>query len=322
MWGAWLVVFMIGGGLSLGYWYLIRRGLVALAETAADHQVSNVTPSTASTEPQLHQVISPPDTRPPATGSSDFSKSAGQVATPTTKTREQLISELNSLIEKHEWDSLAKRLNGIDGDPARRDINLYFRGLLYSHSKPAPDPERYLSQVPQESELFLNAQQARFFNYTQAPEEKVAVAIIDSLDRAGVRNSIYFALFLAIHPKLSYGEISSLYDDFARHNRELFNFGEMKSELRGTQGVYMEAFLPDVLQIPACVLLFQFRRLQAARSECIDAHSVLASHDALLANVADSDLTSSMWMLHVDPNIKGMFEELRKRIPPAECKPQ
>jgi hypothetical protein len=236
--------------------------------------------------------------------------------------RSKIKAEMTKLAQGKEWGSLAKILPSVEIDPALRDVGLYFRGLLYTNARPAPDPERFLSQVPQESDLFSETQRTRLHNYALAPNEQLSKAILDSLDRANLRNPIYYTLRLMPPPQLSHREIMGLYEDFVRRHRDLFDFTEMKPVMRGQVGVYLEIDLNTVADIPGCVLLFIARQLHTAHYECLKGRKrvVLSEYDKLTKNINSKTLDDSLRRLSINPNIKNDIEYLRNKPLPDKCK--
>jgi hypothetical protein len=236
--------------------------------------------------------------------------------------RSQIKAELTKLAQSRAWDTLAKKLPSVEIDPTLRDVGLYFRGLLYTNARTGPDPERFLSQVPQESDLFSEAQRTRLYNYARAPDERLSKAIIDSLDRANLRNPIYYTLRLQPPPHLSHNEVTDLYDDFVRRHRDLFDFTEMKHSMQFQVGDYVEFDMNTVFDIPGCVLLFLSRQIHAAHYECLKGRKrvVLAQYDKLTRNIDSNRLDNSLRRLSINPNIKNDIKHLRNKPLPDRCK--
>jgi hypothetical protein len=236
--------------------------------------------------------------------------------------RSQIKAEMTKLAQSQAWDALAKKLPSVEVDPTLRDVGLYFRGLLYSNSRPAPDPDRFLSQVPQESDLFSEAQRVRLHNYAVAPDERLSKAIIDSMDRANLRTPIYYTLRLQPPPHLSHREVTDLYEDFVRRHKDLFDFTEMKHSMKGQVGVYLEIDLNTVFDIPGCALLFLARQIQTAHYECLKGRKrvVLDKYDKLTKNIGSDKLDKSLRRLSINSNIKNDIKYLRNKPLPDMCK--
>lgn len=238
----------------------------------------------------------------------------------TAQIRADLIAELTTAGQKKDWDAIAKRLPTFEGEPAFRDIGLYFRGLLYSNARPAPDPEQYLSQVPQESQLFIQAQWLRLHNWSATPNEQLANAIMSSLDKASRRNPIYYRLRLN-SGNLSYNEIAAMYQEFVERYRYVFDFAQFKHVIQAQIGVYMEVEVNESFEIPACVLLFLARLIETSHKECIEdrKRAAVAQYTALVTNYSNLDF--SLGLLGIDPHIKEYLDQLSKEPLPTECGP-
>lgn len=241
------------------------------------------------------------------------------------QTRAHVAAELTELAQNNQWDLLAKRLSSIESDPNLHDLGLYFRGMLYEDAiekgSLAPDPERYLSQVSQESEFFSDAQRLRLHDFALTHNPELKIAIIKTLDRANLRNPVYYTLRLEPPPTLSYREIAALYSEFMERHSNVFDFNEMTPRIRGRVGVYMEADLNDQYQVPACVLLFLLRELQTARSECRKEplQSIWDSYENLTKHISDAQFAISLRHFAIDPNTRRNIEQLRDQPLPSRC---
>ena len=80
------------------------------------------------------------------------------------QSRSQTVAQLTQFANDRDWNALGKALDRIEisHNPNLRDVDLYFKGILYSNSYPAPDPERFLAQISPDSDLFESAQEVRF----------------------------------------------------------------------------------------------------------------------------------------------------------------
>ena len=204
--------------------------------------------------------------------------------------RQQVKAELSVLAKAKAWNQLAEKLPSVEEDPALHDVGLYFRGLLYSSASPGPDPERYLAQIPPGSDMFKLAQWVRLSAWSKAPTEERAAVIAESLERASLRNPIYYRLRLAKR-EMSYADIAALDAQFVQVHQPFFDFSAMKHHAVRLVGVYVEEDLNDVTAIPACTILFLYREIDAARRECLPEKSRDAStrYDALATNLGRED---------------------------------
>jgi hypothetical protein len=241
-----------------------------------------------------------------------FAKTATQI-------RKELIVELTTAYRNKNWNVIEEQLPTFDGDPVFRDIALYFRGVLYSNAHPAPDPDQYLSQVPQESSLFTQAQRLRLYNWSVAPNEQLANAIISSLEKASRRNPIYYRLRLNSE-KLSYNEIEAMYQEFVTRYRNVFDFAQFKHVLQFQTGVYGEVEVNESFEIPACVFLFLARLIETSHKECLEEQKreAVALYTALVTNYNNIDF--SLQLLGINPGSKEYVDRLGKAPLPPECR--
>jgi hypothetical protein len=238
----------------------------------------------------------------------------------TWQSRTRTINQLTALASKRDWSTLSTRLARIEVDhaPELHDVDLYFRGILFSNFYPGPDPERYLAQIPPDSDLFESAQEIRLHNYARAPSVELGTAIMNSLDRASLRNHIYYALRLELSPNLTFDEISPIYDEFATRYRNLFDFTNMKSNISVYQGVPMQVDIKDVFEAPGCVLLFLYSELYAAHRECLvdREREILSRYDMLMKNVGNAVLNMSTVMSQFGgtATMEQRIEEIRNQL--------
>jgi hypothetical protein len=244
---------------------------------------------------------------------------------PPAKTAAELrtdtIDAMTKLAQKGAWNELAEQLPAIEANTGMRDVGLYFRGLLYSNAKPAPDPEQFLSQVPQESSLFAETQRLRYSNYATSLNPQLAAAILQSLERASMRSTTYYALRLQPPPVLSYQQVSALYNEFTERHSDLFNFTDMREGVTATQGKYLTLDLRVVIEIPACVALFTTRLAETAHHECRTAEKMTAidRFDLIMKNTSPGEMKLSFKMLNVNPAIQQRVEYLRTEPLPQSC---
>jgi hypothetical protein len=244
---------------------------------------------------------------------------------PHLATRAQVIAELTKLAQSDRWDLIAKQLPTIESDPKLHDVGLYFRGMLYEDAiekgSPVPEPERYLSQVPQDSEFFSDAQRLRLRYFEVTHSTQLKAAIIDTLDRANLHNPVYFTLRLQPPPALSYREITALHGELVERYSNVFDFGQMTPYIRGRKGVYLSIDLNDLEQIPACVLLFLLRELQTSRFECLNEpqQTISDSYDNLTKRISDAEFVMTLRHFGIDPNTRRDFEQLRGQPFPYKC---
>ena len=241
----------------------------------------------------------------------------------TWQSRTRTINHLAELVSKRDWNALAKNLDRIetDHDPGLRDVDLYFRGQLYSNAHPAPDPERYLAQIPSDSDLFESAQVIRLQNYGVSQSVELGTAIMNSLDRASLRNVIYYRLRLELSPDLTFDEISAIYDEFATRYRNLFDFSNMKSNISVYRGIPASINIKGAFEAPGCVLLFLYAQLNAAHKECLvdQEKEALNRYDMLLRNVGNAGLGASAMIIQISTEpIEQRIEEIRNQ-PDGKC---
>jgi len=236
----------------------------------------------------------------------------------TPPTREEVKARLYSLVTNRSWTALAKALDEAGGNPSLRDMALYFRGLLYLNSSPGPDPERFLAEVAPDSEFFRATQALRLAAWCRSPTAEKAASLADSMEKATFRNPIYYRLRLE-DTQRSYADTVSLYDEFAREHKTLFNFTELKHGLHGTVGVYFEANLSDVIQIPPCIILFMYREVESARRECLTDQlgHVLNRYDKLYKN--NGDLRKHLPSLCIDPELLDAIPRQARTPLPKTC---
>jgi hypothetical protein len=239
------------------------------------------------------------------------------------QSRESIEAQLNHLSEKGDWKSVEGKLKTIEGETTMHDVELYFRGLLYLNVNPATDPERFLSQVPKSSDLFAAAQRLRLKRYATTHQPELKDAIISTLDRAGIRNPVYFRLKLEPPPYLSYKQIVALYADFVRRNQYMFNFSTFNPELHATVGVYFSVDMNDVFEVPGCIGLFLQRELVTAQHECLaeQKDQATANYHRLVRTTGQRELTASMLQLNIDPGILEGMDMLAATPIPQSCHP-
>ena len=85
---------------------------------------------------------------------------------------------------------------------------------------------------------------------------KLKTSIIDSLERANLKNTVYFRLRLHEPPTLSHREVMNLYNQFVQHNVDYFDFNEMKLSIKAQVGTYLAVNVNDIIDIPGCLLVF------------------------------------------------------------------
>lgn len=236
--------------------------------------------------------------------------------------RDKIVRDLIIISVKNDWGLLEKKLKTIHDNPSFRDIDLFFTGVLLSNARPGPDPDRYLSQVPPESDLFPLAQRKRYENYCSNPTKQHALAIINTMERASLRNSIYYTLRLNIAPPLTHREILALYEEYIKRNKDIYDFNNMKYKIQGTVGLPFWADLYDIMDIPGCSLLFSLRILQTSHQECITDNVILtiAIYDNLVKNEGVNNLNKSLYRLWIKQSILNDIEQFRNKPLPDWCK--
>lgn len=235
--------------------------------------------------------------------------------------RDRIINDLATMAGKNDWTGVTEKLREIEREISLHDVVLYFRGLMYLAGTPAHDPDRFLTQIPQDSDLFANAQRLRLQRYSTTKDQELKRSIIESLDRAGLRNPVYYRLKLDPPPYLSFKELLTLYADFEEHDGYLFNAQTFKAEIRAIVGRPFEVSRYDAFEVPGCIVLFFNCEIGAAQRECLgDKKSeIYQRYQVLRNNLGVQELTNSLAMLRSTPAVMQNLEQTAIAPLPSRC---
>jgi hypothetical protein len=235
--------------------------------------------------------------------------------------REEIVATLTLFAQKGDWDGLTKEMQSLESNPSMHDLVLYFTGMMDMNSNPAPDPDRYLSQVPEDSDFFEKAQELRVNLYVWGRHDpQLKASILDALAHAGLRNSFYYRLRLE-PPFQSFTGIRDLQNEFMRDNQSVFNFSTLKLEVSMHPGVRLEVSADDVMEAPACLMLFYLEEMEAAQNECLAASKaeIWRNYKRLVQNVDPSLMQMSLKRLCILPGIERGIETLNATPVSKNC---